>query len=281
MKTFSKGMNAEKIADKTCEQCTQPFEIFKIIVGGKVVSPGNLNETLCFPCQRKKEDREKVEEAFKQMELAKSQRKLRIFEKHSMLSEDLAEARFHNYIPDDPSKAEAKTKAEWYAKNFPKFLNEELNDEKLGWQSLLFQGSYGLGKSHLAYAIAHEVIQQGYGVIFVDTPTLLRKIRETYSKGSELSESDIFELISESDLVVFDDMGAEYVKQNDNESWAVDKLFQAIQSRIGKPTVYTTNYISSDLAAKYGQHGGRIVSRMMKGTKPIKFFGEDYRVKGF
>lgn len=275
-KTFSKGLVVEKIGESMCRECKKSFEVQRIFFNGELKLEGDLNETICFSCQRKLEDQLIVEDMLKQQEKAKGERKLRIFEKHSMLSEDLSEARFENYEPNHESKQAAKEKAVWYATNFKKIV-----DGELGWQSLLFQGSYGLGKSHLAYSIAHNVIEQGYGVVFIDTPTLLRKIREAYSRESELSESDIFQIISDADLVVFDDMGAEYVKQTSEESWAVDKLFQAIQSRIGKPTIYTTNYQSGDLAAKYGQHGGRIVSRMMKGTKPVKFYGEDHRVRGF
>ena len=108
-------------------------------------------------------------------------------------------------------------------------------------------------------------------------PDLLTAFRDTYNKKT--SESELLNVVKDVDLLVLDDVGAEYVKnKNGEESWAVDKLFQIINSRIGKPTIYTTNYESKDLIKKYGYHGGRIVSRMMQNADVIKMDGKDYRV---
>ena len=274
--TFSKGITFETVATKQCADCGENFDIRKVIVNGVVKSEGNLNETKCYSCQKKDEERDIAKQIAEEQKKWEKRRKLKMFEKYSLVSEDLDQASFGNYNPDHPSKEEAKRKTLWYAQNFKKVMDKELK-----FQSLLLQGTYGLGKSHLAYSIADEVKKQGYVVIFVDTPSLLRVIRESYSKNNEYSETDILKAVNDADLVVLDDLGAEYVKSDGSESWAVDKLFQVIQSRIGKPTVYTTNYKSTDLADKYGQHGGRIVSRMMKGTNIVKFDGDDYRLKGW
>lgn len=199
----------------------------------------------------------------------------RLFQQYSLIPSDLNKASFETYIPANDSQKDALKKAQWYGNNFKTII------ESHEWNSLLFQGEYGLGKSHLSYSIANAVKEQGYKVVFIDTPSLLRLIRESFSNKS-FSESDIHKVCAGVDLLVLDDIGAEYVKmKNGEESWAVDVLFQLIGSRVDKPKIFTTNYDSKGLSAKYGQHGGRIVSRMMKGTKPIKLVGEDYRTKGW
>ncbi|EZP77590.1 dnaA-like Chromosomal replication initiator protein [Parageobacillus genomosp. 1] len=256
------------VGKRICESCGSEVSIIKTVFNGEEKEISH-----CLQCETKKLEQE-CNDYYKEREKRKAEM---IFERFSFISDDLLNANFDNYIPDHPSKEEAKKKAQWYAKNFPSILNKEYD-----WQSLLFQGGYGLGKSHLAYSIAQYVKKLGYVVIFLDSPSLLRVIRESYGKDSHFTESEILEMCYEADLLVLDDIGAEYVKsENGLESWATDKLFQVIYARMGKPTIYTTNYKSDELIAKYGQHGGRIVSRMMKGTKVIKFEGKDYRLKGF
>jgi DNA replication protein DnaC len=146
---------------------------------------------------------------------------------------------------------------------------------------LLLKGSYGLGKSHLSHSIAKHLKDQGKKVIFIDTPSLLRMIRQSF-KDSSFSESDVYRLCAEADLLILDDIGAEYVKQeNGKESWASEILFQIITSRLDKPKVFTTNLSSKELSSKYGTHGGRIVSRMMKGTRLIEMEGKDFRTQAW
>ncbi len=256
------------IGTRICETCGSEVKVISTSFAGK-----DMEVSQCLACESKR-----IEDECNRFFAEQKKRKAaEIFERYSFISDDLKEATFDNYVPDHESKVEAKKKAMWYASNFEKIANKQYD-----FQSLLFIGGFGLGKSHLAYSIAEAVKQQGYTTIFMDTPSLLRVIRESYDKNSKFTESEILEACFKADLLVLDDIGAEYVKNDGSESWATDKLFQVIYSRMGKPTIYTTNYNASELIDKYGQPaGGRIVSRMMKGTKVVKFDGEDYRTRGF
>jgi len=51
-------------------------------------------------------------------------------------------------------------------------------------EDVLFLGPPGTGKSHLAQAIGHAVIGQGYRVIYRKTHTLLEEIAETSIDGT-------------------------------------------------------------------------------------------------
>ncbi len=110
---------------------------------------------------------------------------------------------------------------------------------------------------------------------------LLRKIRNSYGDSKE-TEAHILKNIESCELLVLDDLGAEYVRKDKDgeESWAADLILTIIESREDKPNIITTNYNVESLQNKYGTHGGRIISRMMQGTRVVKFAGEDKRIKG-
>ena len=256
----------ETIGTRICEGCGNEIPIIRVITP-------NRDEQIskCLNCDNKKLE-EKYQEEFEYLENSKH---LSFFKKYSMIPDDLRDARFSNYKPDEPSKHEAKRVAMSYVKDFKAISNKELN-----YHSLLIHGSYGLGKSHLAYSVVKEISNKGYKVIFIDVPQLLQLFRENI-KSNDVNEKTIMQVISSCDLLVLDDLGAEYIKnESGKESWAVDKLFQIFSLRNNKPKIITTNLSAKELQTKYGNHGGRLISRMMMGTKAIKMTGEDFRLKG-
>ncbi len=113
------------------------------------------------------------------------------------------------------------------AKNYAHHLN--------GW--LLLMGSYGCGKTHLAAAIANQVVSLGVETLFLTVPDLLDWLR--YSFGSnETSYESRFEEIKNIRFLVLDDLGTQNAT-----AWAREKLFQIINHRYTHklPTVITTN----------------------------------------
>lgn len=247
---------------RTCEACNAQVPIIE--VEGQEYSH-------CLNCDNKKLETEMSQ--FKE-EVDKEQCS-RLFEKYSIIPSSLKKAQFDTYIPKSETQHRALTTTQWYAENFEQIL------KGYEWNSLLLKGSYGVGKSHLSHAVAQELKRKGYNVIFIDTPSLLQMIRDGY-RGKEKVESDIFKKLANVDLLVLDDIGAEYVKSEDGkESWGSEIIFRITSSRTDKPNIFTTNYGSKELKEKYGLHGGRIVSRMSEKTKKVEIEGEDYRVRGW
>lgn len=255
--------NFETQGSRICEYCGTKVPIYYLKNKDKTVSQ-------CLKCENKKlqnECQKEYENFQKNMNKA-------IFKRNSLISSDILASKFSSYKPNHPSQHEALRIAMSYAKNFDKIKEGEGE-----YNSILFQGSYGLGKSHLSYAIATEVMQKGFSTIFIDIPQLLQVFRENI-QTKKFSEQQIMKSISEASLVIFDDLGAEYIKQdNGKESWAVDKLFQLFSLKTNRAKIITTNYNAKKLQDKYGDHGGRIISRMMMGTKRIAMEGNDYRIK--
>ena len=110
-----------------------------------------------------------------------------------------------------------------------------------GW--LLFIGSYGCGKTHLAAAIANFAVRIGVPTLFITVPDLLDTLRFAYH-DPEATFEERFEQIRSAPLLILDDFGTQNATP-----WAQEKLFQIMNYRyINKlPLVVTTNYLEQDL----------------------------------
>jgi len=104
-----------------------------------------------------------------------------------------------------------------------------------GW--LVLSGTYGCGKTHLAAAIANQVVRAGIRTLFLTVPDLLDWLRYSYS-SEETTYEQRFEEIRNVDLLVLDDLGTQ-----NTTAWAAEKLFQIIDYRYLRrlPLVVTTN----------------------------------------
>ncbi|HHX43658.1 MAG TPA: ATP-binding protein [Chloroflexi bacterium] len=112
----------------------------------------------------------------------------------------------------------------------------EFAENPKGW--LVFTGSYGSGKTHLAAAIANYRLEQGLPVLFIVTPDLLDYLRASYAPNSPSSYNERFEQVRTIELLVLDDLGTQNATP-----WAAEKLYQLLNYRYnaGLPTVITTN----------------------------------------
>ena len=71
-------------------------------------------------------------------------------------------------------------------------------------EDALFLGPGGSGKSHLAQAIGHAAIQQGYRVLYRETHVLLNELAETVIDGTR---RDFMDTLSTVPLLIIDDFG--------------------------------------------------------------------------
>ncbi len=138
-------------------------------------------------------------------------------------------------------------------------------------KGIFMTGGTGLGKTHLSLAIASEVIEHGYSAVYGSVPDLFEKIEAAHFGRSD-NNIDVMQSIKECDLLILDDLGAEFESQ-----FYVSCLYDIINSRInmGKPTIISTNLSVSEVKNRYSD---RITSRILS-MKCLKFVGDDIRLK--
>ena len=124
-------------------------------------------------------------------------------------------------------------------------LAKSYADNPEGW--IVFTGTYGVGKTHLAAAIANERLRQGHPALLVVVPDLLDYLRAAFSPQSSVSLGKRFEEVRRAPMLVLDDLGTESATP-----WAKEKLFQLVNHRYVArlPTVVTTASKLKDLDPK-------------------------------
>ena len=158
-----------------------------------------------------------------------------------------------------------------HMENVLKFIKDYADGFNETSPSLLFYGNTGIGKTHLSLAIADTVIKKGYDVIYGQAQTLLNAVAdERFSRDSYGNAESSF---NECDLLIMDDLGAEFVNQ---VSQSV--LYSIVNTRLlmGKPTIISTNIPLNQLDTVYHK---RISSRLCFEFEPIPFVGKDIRQK--
>jgi DNA replication protein DnaC len=153
---------------------------------------------------------------------------------------------------------------------------------------LIYVGATGVGKTHLAVAVARELIER-YRVRarFVDFTALLFDIQSTFTPGAALSKSDILAPVTDSELLVLDDLGAQKPS-----GWVDEVLYLILNGRYARrlPTLFTTNYAldlgnEGELDRTPGRNrealgrriSHRLVSRLFEMAEPIEIEVRDFR----
>ena len=199
------------------------------------------------------------------------------------------ECSFHNYYP--------KNDSQYFAHSFASRLVAEYPAVESG---LLFMGSVGVGKTHLAIAVLKELIaKKGVRCLFYESGSLLKAIQDSYNPVSQTSEMRVLAPVYQAEVLVLDELGAT-VPTN----WVRDTMYQIINTRYNnkKLTIFTTNYFDEVRAAEDSESedtkrrnrrftaeriqemttleeriGTPLRSRLYEMCKKVMIEGEDYR----
>ena len=99
--------------------------------------------------------------------------------------------------------------------------------------NLIIFGPSGVGKTHLASAIAYRLIEQGIRVLFSQTTTLVQQLQKAHN---QYCLPEAIAKLSRIDLLILDDIG--YVKRTEAET---NVLFELIAARYESQSMIITS----------------------------------------
>jgi len=223
-------------------------------------------EEKCPFCERERLNDELVQEVTQDAITYEQNKKYNTLSRRSILQDKtIVNARFENYRTDE---LEAKQNFE-----FMKAYADEIAEGKIF--NVLVYGTPGVGKSHLSYSLLHyvnEAKSKDQSCLFVDIDEMLRKIRDSFDNPESIYTEHYFtSLLSEVDVLVLDDLGAETGNEH-TEKKATDftgRILRAVtNARQDKVTIVTTNLPGTQLNKMYDH---KTLSRLSKKRRAVTF----------
>ncbi len=124
------------------------------------------------------------------------------------------------------------------------------------------QGEYETGKTSLAVVIAKEVIRHGGVVTFIPAVRMMDYlVQNIHVEGQE---ETILERCERSNLVIFDDLGAESYSNSPNGQAALESLFRRFYDALIS-VIFTTNLTAKTYSERYPTGVQTMLKRLVKG----------------
>ncbi len=158
------------------------------------------------------------------------------------------------------------------------YAHSLVRDYPLADRGILFTGSVGVGKTHLAVGILRGLVEKGISCRFYEYRSLLKEIQNSYDPNTQTSEMSILESLFDHEVIVLDELGAARPSE-----WVQDTIGLIINARYNdkKLTILTTNYpderrqdAEDTLADRIGL---RLRSRLHQMCGTVVVDGNDYR----
>ncbi|CAM3426352.1 primosomal protein DnaI [Marinicrinis lubricantis] len=163
----------------------------------------------------------------------------------SKQSQDLIKQRIRSFYVDEKALQTGYSSKEIYQRDMERSESVErlleyiVTTKKNGLQpkGLYLAGSFGTGKTFLMCYMLHELAKDGLSGVIIYMPDFVEDLKAMIHEPGKLKET--IELLKSTDLLVFDDMGAENLNP-----WVRDHVLGTILNyRMNrKPTFFTSNY---------------------------------------
>jgi DNA replication protein DnaC len=215
---------------RTCQRCGHRVEVFTLELP---MGLGPRTFTSECPCERERraavareraagEHRERVRACFRQSGIGR---------RHEAAS-------FENFVTS-PATAAVVEVCRAFVAAFPQ-----------GGKGLTLSGPAGTGKTHLAVAVTHALIDRGVSALIVNVPMLLLTFRGTFSGDRPERFDRMLDLLCRCEHLVLDDLGRER-----STEWAQETLYLVVNARYQEclATSLTTNLSPAELRARLGE----------------------------
>lgn len=145
-------------------------------------------------------------------------------------------------------------------------------------KGLYLHGAFGVGKTYLLGAIAHELSTFGYPTTLVHYPTFATEMRGSVADQTTGQKLDAYK---ESPILMLDDIGAEYAT-----SWIRDDVLGVIlQFRMQNelPTLFSSNFNMDRLENehfRFNQHNDDEFLKAKRIMERVRFLSDEIEVSG-
>ncbi|MBE6675232.1 MAG: AAA family ATPase [Ruminococcaceae bacterium] len=139
-------------------------------------------------------------------------------------------------------------------------------------ENLAMFGDTGLGKTHLSTAIAREVIEGGWDVVYVSCLDMFADYEaQRFGNSTGTPTGADTSRYTECDLLIIDDLGTELTNQ-----FTTSCLYGLLNTRLNRhlPVILSTNLETDEFRKRYWD---RITSRVLGNFTVMRFKGTDIR----
>ena len=144
-------------------------------------------------------------------------------------------------------------------------------------KAVYLYGDFGIGKSYLMAALAHELsVERGASTTLVHYPSFVLDVKNAISSGLV---KDKIDQVKTAQVLILDDIGAEQ-----SSPWMRDEILQVIlQHRMQEnlPTFFTSNFSFADLERHFANSkNGDETWQAKRVMERIKFLAQEVRLEG-
>ena len=169
------------------------------------------------------------------------------------------------YKPNSNEQMDVVQKIEDYCEHLGATIDAGKNLVLVGWT--------GTGKTHILAALVLQALRENRSAIFITASKVVRAVRDTWGRGTQMSESDVMRALANVDVLAVDEI---------QECDAAERrlLGDVINDRYekGKPTMVSSNL---DMKALSQHLGARAIDRLLdRGSTHCVMNWESYRSGG-